>query len=331
MASPLRVFVASSSEQIRVAKAVAAALESPDFAVKVWDKEIFDFSASYIESLEKELERADFAIVILTADDSGNVRQKKVNLPRDNVIFELGLFIGRLGRERCFFFVDRDSATRIASDLSGVKPVAFDRGGGTGVPGTPNLSSQTAKVAGQMRALSERYKPSPKVREDQAALWLFCRHIAGHWWERMREGEDDKSALSYVTLTVDEVTNTPRMSGWAYGKVAEPMADWKTVITGVVLGPGAKIHYRWEGEHDKEHGQTFGGGGYIVFDDDELNSASGYFYNTNFAKIYAGAHTRVKHFGLYRSAPEDVEKMKKRGSDKAHQLIMERVASLRGR
>ena len=153
MAAPLRIFVASSSEQIIVAKAVAAALESPDFEVKVWDEEIFDFSASYIESLEKELERADFAIVILTADDSGNVRRKKVNLPRDNVIFELGMFIGRLGRERCFFFVDRDSGTRIASDLSGVKPVAFDRGGGTGVPGGPNLSSQTVNHGNGVRQL----------------------------------------------------------------------------------------------------------------------------------------------------------------------------------
>jgi hypothetical protein len=331
MASALRVFVASSSEQIRVAKAVAEALETPDFEVKVWDEEIFNFSASYIESLEKELERADFAIVILTADDSGNVGRKKVNLPRDNVIFELGLFIGRLGRERCFFFVDRDSGTRIASDLSGVKPVAFDRGGGMGVPGSPNLASQTVKVAGQMRALSERFKPSPRVREDQAALWRFCRRIAGHWWERMRDGEDDKSALSYITMTVDEVTNTPHMSGWAYSKVGEPMADWESVITGVGLGKEPKIHYRWKGEHDKQHGQTFGGGGYIVFEDDELNSASGYFYDTNFAEIYAGAQTRVKHFGLYRSAPEEVEIMKNRGSDETHQLIRMKLVSLRGR
>jgi predicted nucleotide-binding protein len=146
MAHQLRVFVASSSEQISVAKAVAEVLKSPDFDVKVWDEEIFSFSASYIESLEKELEHADFAVVILTADDSGNVRRKKVNLPRDNVVFELGLFIGRLGRERCFFFVDRDSGTRIASDLSGVKPVAFDRRGGKKVPDSLKLTSQTLKV-----------------------------------------------------------------------------------------------------------------------------------------------------------------------------------------
>jgi hypothetical protein len=132
-----------------------------------------------------------------------------------------------------------------------------------------------------MRLLSERYKPSLKVREDQEAHWKFCRHIAGYWWERMRDGEDDMSALSYITVTVNEVTNSPHMRGWVYSKGGEPMADWESVITGVVLGQEPKIYYRWEGEHDKTHGQTFGGGGYIEFESHDLISANGYFYNTN--------------------------------------------------
>lgn len=328
MAGPLRVFVASSSEQIEVARAVAAALESPQLEAKVWDEETFNFSDAYIESLEKELDRADFAIVILTGDDPGNVREKDVNLPRDNVIFELGLFMGRLGRERCFFFVARDSRTRIASDLSGVKSVEFDHN--TQSPASSDLVSLADKVAQLMRALGQRYAPSIRVREDQDALWRFSQRFAGHWWERMREGEDDMSALSYITVTVNEVTNTPHMKGWTYGKSGEPLADWETVITGVLLGKEPKIHYRWEGEHDKLHSQTFGGGGYIEFDDRELSTARGHFYDTNFAQIQAGAHARIKHFGLYRCEAEDVEKMKKRWSDEATQLINARL-SLSGR
>ena len=328
MTGPLRVFVASSSEQIKVAKAVAKALESPQLEVKVWDEETFNFSAVYIESLEKELERADFAIVILTGDDPGNVRKKDVNLPRDNVIFELGLFMGRLGRERCFFFVARDSRTRIASDLSGVKFVDFDLNKKS--PGSSDLVSQAARVIQQMRDLGQRYAPSVRVREDQDALWRFSRRFAGHWWERMREGEDDMSALSYVTVTVNEVTNTPHMHGWAYDKLGKPMADWETVITGVVPGKEPKIHYRWEGEHGAMHGQTFGGGGYIEFDDNELSTARGHFYDTNFAQIQSGAHARIKHFGLYRCTAEDVKKMKKRWSVEAVQLIKDRL-SLSGR
>ncbi len=79
----MRVFVASTSEKIGAANLAAEALDSSRLEVKMWNRD-FDFSASYMESLEKELERSDFAVVILTADDTANVRRKKVNLPRDN-------------------------------------------------------------------------------------------------------------------------------------------------------------------------------------------------------------------------------------------------------
>lgn len=328
MPDTLRVFVASSSEQIEVARAVAEALKSPQLEAKVWDEETFNFSDTYIESLEKELERADFAIVILTGDDPANVRKKKINLPRDNVIFELGLFMGRLGRNRCFFFVARDSRTRIASDLSGVKLVDFEYN--TKSPGSSDISAQASRLTKKMRALGKRYAPSIKVRENQDAFWRFSHRFAGHWWERMRKGEDDMSALSYVTVTVNEVTNTPYMRGWTYDKSGEPLADWWTVITGVVLGNEPKIHYRWEGGHEKLHGQTFGGGGYIEFDDNEMNTAKGHFYDTNFARIQSGAHARIKHFAMYRCEADDVEKMKKRWSDEATRLINARL-SLSGR
>jgi hypothetical protein len=37
----------------------------------------------------------------------------------------------------------------------------------------------------------------------------------------MRQGEDDKSALSYLTVTVDDLTNTPRIAGKAFGLSGE--------------------------------------------------------------------------------------------------------------
>ncbi len=160
--------------------------------------------------------------------------------------------MGRLGRERCFFFVARDLRTRIASYLSGVKQVKFDLN--TQASDSYNLVSQAAKVAQQMLARDKRYAPSSRVRQDQYALWRFSRRIVGHWWQRMRKGEDDMSALSYVTVTVNEVTNTSHMHGLAYDISGELMADWETVVTGVVLCEKPKIHYRWEGGHGKMHG-----------------------------------------------------------------------------
>jgi len=332
MSDKLRVFVASSSEQIDAAKVVADALSVvPELDVHVWKEDVFEFSNTYIESLEKELDRADFAVVVLTADDSGNVREKKVNLPRDNVIFELGLFVGRLGRPRCFFFVDSDSHTKIASDLSGVKLVNFYRKANSADLNKPSLEAQASKVQAQVLALGPRYKASPKVRDGQKALWSFSRRFAGHYWERMRKGQDDKSALSYLTVTVDEIARSPRIEGKTYGKDSNTLADWKTVVTGVVLEEKPLVYYRWEGTHEAALGQLYGGGGRIVFDDHSLETACGYFYDTNFAMITDGEVTRIKHFGLYRCSVDDIEKMKSPWSDEANALIRHRLATLRGR
>jgi hypothetical protein len=326
----MRVFIASSSEQIAVARKVSEALAVDELTAKVWDEETFNFSAGFIESLEEELERADFAVVVLTADDHATMREKQVDLPRDNVIFELGLFIGRLGRERCFFLIDGTSQTEVASDLSGVNPVKFYGEGAPSSPGRRTLGEQLERVRKQMLDQGVRYKPTRGVRADQDALWRFSTRIAGHWWERMRAGEDDKSAISYVKMSVDEVTNTPALRGWSYDLDGEFLAEWHTVVSGVALKQ-ATIYYRWEGGHEKEHAQTYGGGGHIVFDDDELASGSGYYYDTNFADIAEGSHTRVKHFGLYKCDKEDEPVMKRPQSAEAKKLASTRARTLDGR
>ncbi|HEX6766616.1 MAG TPA: nucleotide-binding protein [Polyangiaceae bacterium] len=326
----MRVFIASSSEQIAVARRVRDALQSAELTATVWDEGTFDFSEAYIESLEDELECSDFAVVVLTADDRATVRKNEVVLPRDNVIFELGLFIGRLGRKRCFFLIDGASETEVASDLSGVNPVKYYDAALAG-GGRRTLEEQLGKVRTRMLAESVRYKPPRDVREAQDALWRFACTIAGPWWERMRAGEDDKSAISYVRVTVDPVTNDPCLYGYAYDQAGEFLAEWHTVVTGATLKPPATIYYRWEGEHEEEHAQIYGGGGQIVFDDESLTSASGYYYDTNFANITAGAHTRVKHFGFYRCDPADELVMKKPQSSEAKKLAAERAAALEGR
>lgn len=331
MEQALRVFVASSSEQIAVARAVAKAIEdSSQLDVKVWYEEVFEFSKTYIESLERELDLADFAVVVLTADDPGNVRKKDVNLPRDNVIYELGLFTGRLGRDRCFFFVDGDSDTKIASDLSGVKPVNFYLSPDPGDARKPSLSMQAAIVRKKMLSLPPRYKPSRKVREGQVELWQFSSRLAGRWWERIREGEDDSSALSYVTITVDEVTNTPKLKGESYDESGKPFAEWHSVTAGVVPGMEPVVFYRWEGEQERAYGQTYAGHGFIRFDNNKLESGAGEFNDTNLAKIADGVFMRIKHFGMYRCSPQDEEIMAKPWTDEAGNLIRERL-KLRGR
>ena len=68
---------------------------------------------------------ADFALFVFGPDDKISHRHDDYMVPRDNVIFEMGLFIGRLGRERVFMVKDADVDLKIPTDLLGVNPITY--------------------------------------------------------------------------------------------------------------------------------------------------------------------------------------------------------------
>jgi hypothetical protein len=118
------VFIGSSSEEISVARAIKKELES-DALITVWDEAPFKPGESILESLVKSLDGFDFAILVFRADDIVVSRKRKSPATRDNVLFEIGLFMGRLGRKRTFVFYDSSKPAKIISDLSGINLVSF--------------------------------------------------------------------------------------------------------------------------------------------------------------------------------------------------------------
>lgn len=83
-----------------------------------------------IEKLEAN-SAVGFAVVLLTPDDVGaNSRTPELSRPRarQNVVLELGLFIGLLGRGRVCAL--RSDDIELPSDYSGVIYIPFDSGGG---------------------------------------------------------------------------------------------------------------------------------------------------------------------------------------------------------
>lgn len=114
------IFIGSSTESLKIARAIQSALLPDPVTIKPWDKGVFTASEVTIESLEAAARTADFAILILSADDKVRLRGKKVVAPRDNVIFELGMFIGAIGRKRTFMVVERADKLRLPPDLAGV-------------------------------------------------------------------------------------------------------------------------------------------------------------------------------------------------------------------
>jgi hypothetical protein len=125
------VFIGSSSEAIDVADAVASKLSS-DAEVTVWNDGVFKPGLSFLESLVNALDQFDFAILVMTPDDAVTVHDEQVFQPRDNLMFELGLFMGRLGRSRTFVLCPAADKLKLPSDLAGVTYLTYDSGRGDG-------------------------------------------------------------------------------------------------------------------------------------------------------------------------------------------------------
>ncbi|MHA4734396.1 TIR domain-containing protein [Ensifer adhaerens] len=121
----VRVFIISSVEALPVARLIENAFEHDSIMVDVWDKDCFKVANYTIDDLEAKIDNSDFAVAIAHADDITESRDKSWPAPRDNVIFELGMFMGRLGRERAILMEPRDKDIKLPSDLAGVMTIPY--------------------------------------------------------------------------------------------------------------------------------------------------------------------------------------------------------------
>lgn len=119
------VFVACASESLDVAKAIQEGLEASDAVIELWTDGTFKPSEHTMESLEKKLVVADFAVAIFSPDDKTRSRGENRMAPRDNTVFELGLFAGAIGRSRSFYAVPKAKKVKIPSDLAGITSIRY--------------------------------------------------------------------------------------------------------------------------------------------------------------------------------------------------------------
>ncbi|MHC4112502.1 MAG: TIR domain-containing protein [Planctomycetota bacterium] len=119
-----KVFIGSSKEGLDIAKAVEFHLNRK-CDVTVWDSGVFKPSKTTIENLEESITKYEFAVLVFTPDDIIITRNQKLGAPRDNVILELGLFVGSLSRDRTFVVCDPNQV-KLPSDWSGVSVACFD-------------------------------------------------------------------------------------------------------------------------------------------------------------------------------------------------------------
>jgi hypothetical protein len=121
-----RVFIGSSTERLDIAYLIQENLEH-DAQTTVWTQGIFKLSTNTLDSLIKSLDNFDFAIFVFHPDDITQIRSVTLETVRDNLIFELGLFIGKLGKEKVFFVIPRNIINlHLPTDLLGIVPGTYD-------------------------------------------------------------------------------------------------------------------------------------------------------------------------------------------------------------
>jgi len=139
-----RVFVGSSCEGFEIARRIQAEL-SHDFYVEIWNQDtVFGLGTATIEALESAVTKYDFGIFVFTPDDELLTRGETRSVARDNVIFEAGLFIGKLDRFHAFVVNPSNGTVSLPSDLNGLTTAQYD-------PSQPNLTAAMGTACHQIR------------------------------------------------------------------------------------------------------------------------------------------------------------------------------------
>jgi CRP/FNR family cyclic AMP-dependent transcriptional regulator len=145
------LFIGSSVEGVSFAREIQVALKHADIQVRPWSMSgVFGPGGTNIDALMQEVHLSDFAAFVFGPDDKLFSRKEEYDAPRDNVVFELGLFMGQLEPHRSFIIKDQNADIKIPSDLLGVIPITYVSKRGR------DLTSEAATVAAELQRIIER-------------------------------------------------------------------------------------------------------------------------------------------------------------------------------
>ena len=128
------VFIGSSKEGLKYAEVIRKILDTElaryGLSCTLWrDEGVFILGKTTIENLitkAAEISNSNgYAVMLVTPDDKIEIRGEIKYVPRDNVIFELGLFMGRLGRGHTFCVAPSNVNIKMMSDWAGVTNATY--------------------------------------------------------------------------------------------------------------------------------------------------------------------------------------------------------------
>lgn len=116
-----QIFIGSSTEGLKYVELISGYLEPVGEVVR-WTTS-FTQNRSALDSLVRKTKLSEFAILVATCDDLTLKRDEIKSTPRDNIVFEFGLFTGATGIDRAFLLVEEGA--ELPSDLEGIVVARF--------------------------------------------------------------------------------------------------------------------------------------------------------------------------------------------------------------
>jgi hypothetical protein len=116
------LFIGSSLEGLPIAEKLKVKIESECgdwISPENWKEgTVFTLNKNTLDCLVKASRKFEYGILVATKDDIIESRNQVKSLPRDNVMFEMGMFLGSLGLTRAFLLAEEDC--KLPTDYNGV-------------------------------------------------------------------------------------------------------------------------------------------------------------------------------------------------------------------
>jgi CRP/FNR family cyclic AMP-dependent transcriptional regulator len=139
------LFIGCSTESLNIAREIQSGLKYDKVEAIIWTDYVFGPSSVPVDALLETARTSDFAAFVFGPDDKVTSRAEEYNAPRDNSVFELGLFMGQLDRHRTFIIKEQSLDIKIPTDLLGITPISYVDHGST------NLTATLGSVCSDLR------------------------------------------------------------------------------------------------------------------------------------------------------------------------------------
>jgi hypothetical protein len=299
-----RIFLGSSGKQEKFLQGLMRGLS--DIArVEPWMTS-FNPGISTLERLLELTQEVDFAAFVFAQDDWTSSPPASPQpgagqaSPRDNVVFEAGLFGGVLGMRRTFIL--HASGAKLPSDLLGLTCVRY----------------AGAMTAAETKVICQKIR---KAIETEGSV----ERIEGSWWQfsLTARSEKEPSALGLLKISRDR-NGTLEMTGRAWREDGRLSARyWSEAVKEKEGSSGLFYYFKAERPMDAD-APEYNGTGEIKLESSDR--ASGYWTT----RVDSDASLNARTSGVYwRAGPDDMSIMDGRDDRKRAALIAERLAQWR--